>query len=204
MASASSLAFGLLIPFFLNLMNVFYAFTRFFNWFWAVFVIAYVVVSYIHHKAQGFSLTRYDFDKFSLNEGQFILPWEKLVSKLNMNKRLTPIFIECVLEPLVIFIISIVFIIIPFSRSVGVVLLLSSIIYSISYIAAYWRSRNDILDRNDERIMNEDMAEVFMGDVEIPDLPENTRIQLPPIMPEKKEHKEEIYKQIMVDTVAAR
>ncbi|MEO9803432.1 MAG: hypothetical protein ABJF04_09305 [Reichenbachiella sp.] len=205
-ASASTLGFALFLPF------VFYIFgayensallmwTRYFNVIWGLFVIGFMAMSYRHHKEQGFSLTRYDFDKFSLHEGRHNLPWERLLSRLNLNPELTPILIEIVLEPLIVFIAGFVLVVIPFSRAVGVVLILSSIAYSISYIGAYWRSRNDLLDKNDEGIMNRQFADVLIGDVEIPDLPENTRIKMPPIMPEKKEHKKRLYNQIVVETM---
>lgn len=204
--SASTLAFFLFFPFLLYLFGLHeqvpaLGWIKNFNVFWLLFVCAFLVMSFRHHKAQKFSLTKYDFDKFSLTEGDSILPWHKILGALNMSQSLTSIVREVIMEPLLVFIVGIVLAIIPFSRAVGVILIISSIIYALSYLAAYWRARNSILDSNDERIVNEDMAKVFMGDIDIPDLPENTRIKFPPILPQRKDQKEGIYNQMVVATM---
>ncbi|MEQ8627078.1 hypothetical protein [Ekhidna sp.] len=202
--SASSLAFVLTLPFLGYLFMLIksgatFGWLSMFNFFWLAFIIAFMFMSYRHHKTMGFSLTKYDFDKFSLKEGQYNLPWDKILLKVNIKDRLSPIIAEVVAEPILCFMIGFVLMIIPFTRGVGILIMISSVIYGLSYLGAYWRSRNSILDRNDERIMNEDMAKVFLGDIDMPELPENTRIKLPPIIPTKKKNKEGLYNQIVVE-----
>ena len=202
--SASSLAFFLILPFFGYLFMLIkaggvYGWLAMFNFSWLAFICVFMFLSYRHHKAMGFSLTKYDFDKYSVHEGKFNLPWGMILEKVKLKGKLSLLIAEVVAEPLLCFVVGFVLMIIPFTRGVGILIMISSVFYSLSYLGAYWRARNSILDKNDKRIMNMDMAKIFIGDVDMPDLPENTRIKLPPILPTKKENKEGLYNQIVVE-----
>ncbi|GAB5522852.1 MAG: hypothetical protein Roseis2KO_07240 [Roseivirga sp.] len=205
-ASALILGFFLFLPFVAYAIGLqhaapFLAWIEFFNFSWLLFIAAFIFASYKHHKTQGFKLTEYDFSKYSLYQGKEVIPWEKVLGRFNINPKLMPTLKETVFEPLVFFIIGIVLTIISPTRAIGITLVISSIIYGLSYFTAYWKARIFMLAKNDERIFNEDIAQVFLKDADIPDLPDNTRIQRPPIMPKTRKQREGIYNQMMVDTI---
>ena len=204
--TASFLGLTMISPLILNMTGVgdkvsYLSWINSFNFFWFLFVVAYSIMAFRHHRDMGFSLTKYDFTKFSLHDGDKMIPWSAILEKMGIHQKLNPLMIEVVIEPMAFLIIGIVFSILPFTRAVGIVLILSSITYSASYFGAYWKSRNSILNKNDERICNEDMARLFVGDIQMPGLPENTRIKMPTIVPENREIGEDIYRRMTPDTV---
>ena len=205
-ASALILGLILFLPFIAYAIGLqhaapFLAWIEFFNFSWLLFIAAFIFASYKHHKTQGFKLTEYDFDKYSQYQGTEIIPWKKVLGRFNINPKLMPILKETLFEPAIFFFIGIILTIIPPTRAVGITLIISSIVYGLSYLTAYWKARIFMLAKNDERIFNEDIAKIFLKDADIPDLPHNTRIQPPPIMPQTKEQRRGIYDQMMVETI---
>ena len=99
----------------------------------------------------------FDFARFSLSSGRIdrhfydIEFWGKSVSVRT---------IETVLEPGLFF--SIGFVLIIMGQPVGSLLVLCSIIYSMSYRAAYAIGDNFIMDKIDERICNEELVKSFV------------------------------------------
>lgn len=146
-----------------------------FNQGWLVFILGYLAVAFIRHRERSFSLTKYDFSLFSLSQGRSTIPWDKfLPGKFN-----NPVIIDCVLEPLMVFIISLVLLIIPYFAIVGLFLFFFSFFYSSFHWSKYYSARWAILDRNDERICNEDIASIFSSEQGLPAEPKNLRIRFP-------------------------
>jgi len=93
------------------------------------------------------------FDKFSLSTGDLLGFFENKVSNG------TPIYrVEKWYEPLPFFLAGIVLTVIPFTRVLGVLLVICSIFYSFSYVGAYALSRDFIMDKIDEKIAGEEMG----------------------------------------------
>lgn len=108
----------------------------------------------------------FDFARFSLSTGQ-IHRWFREFEW--QGKRVSVRAIETVLEPGLFFIAGLG---LWFGHQpIGLVLLISSLFYAFSYMAAYHEGDNFLMDKIDERICNEELANAFINDAE----PEDAR-----------------------------
>lgn len=101
---------------------------------------------------------RYDFDHFSLSSGEFN-PWVlrlcKVVGITNVR------YIETYVEPgLVLLLAAVVDSL--FDLNIAYFLMLMSLFYSLSYMAAYEIGDNFVMDKVDERICNEELERAFV------------------------------------------
>lgn len=99
----------------------------------------------------------FDFKRFSLSTGS-IHP--RFFSIELGGKPANVRTIETLLEPALFFLIGFFFWII--GQNVGTLLMISSLIYSISYQATYHRGDHFIMDKIDETITNEELAKAFI------------------------------------------
>ncbi|MBO0950587.1 hypothetical protein [Fibrella forsythiae] len=101
----------------------------------------------------------FDFARFSLSTGLI----NRFFYEFEINgRRFSVRTIETVLEPSLFFIAGMV---LWFStQPIGFVLLICSIFYSFSYIAAYTEGDNFLMDKIDERICNEELVNAFIND----------------------------------------
>lgn len=99
----------------------------------------------------------FDFGRFSLSAGHI----HPLFRKIRIGNRTADTrIIETTLEPALFAILGLFLILMR--QPIGVVLLLCSIIYSISYVAAYHQGDHFIMDKIDEMICNEEMVNSFV------------------------------------------
>lgn len=104
----------------------------------------------------------FDFKRFSLSGGyleEFYIQF--IPKKILLNPRKCDI----IGEPLPFFIVGLLLMIM--SQPLGYIFVVSSIIYSISYVAAYYNGDNLVMDMIDEIILNEEMESSFVGDEEM-------------------------------------
>ena len=99
----------------------------------------------------------FDFARFSLSTG-LIHPQFQAVEWY--GKRLSVRTIETVVEPG--FFGSIGFVLWMAGQPIGLILLISSIFYSFSYVAAYHQGDNFVMDHIDKLIVTEEMAKAFI------------------------------------------
>jgi hypothetical protein len=99
----------------------------------------------------------FDFARFSLSTGEIhtqILAFQWQGKKVDIRT------IETVVEPALFFFIGILLKL--FGQSVGTLLVVCSIFYSLSYVAAYVMGDHFVMDKIDEMICNEEMVSSFV------------------------------------------
>lgn len=128
---------------------------------WYVFLFAFVGISIYHWRKLKRSRSKFDFSKYSLYAGDI----HPLFSTIQINgKAPSTRLIECVLEPALFFLLglSLWFM----QQSIGTVLIICSIFYSLSYFAAYRQGDDFVLDKIDEMIIAEQMENIFIDDLD--------------------------------------
>lgn len=99
----------------------------------------------------------FDFQKFSLSTGQ-IDP--RITSLTFRGQKLDIRKIETLVEPGLFFTVG--FVLWLLGQNVGVLIMVCSIFYSLSYVAAYHQGDNMIMDKIDEMIFNDVFADVMI------------------------------------------
>lgn len=131
------------------------------NIFWYLYLATFIGMCIVRGREIQRLPSVFDFGRFSMSAGQ-ILPFFYTI-KLG-GKRADTRIIETLLEPALFFVIGILFCLI--GQSVGVLLLVSSIMYSLSYVAAYHKGDNFIMDKIDMIICNEELVSAFVDDLD--------------------------------------
>lgn len=126
---------------------------------WYIFLVLFLLKSIQHHLAMKRLPSIFDFQRYSLCGGTINPIFEKI--KLG-GKPADVRTIETLLEPGFFFIIGIVLWL--FGQNLGILLVVSSIFYSASYFNAYISGDNFIMDKIDEMICNQELANVFLND----------------------------------------
>ena len=99
----------------------------------------------------------FDFARFSLSTG--LIDPQFLTLELN-GRRFNVRTIETVIEPGVFFIFG--FVLWMAGQPIGLMLVIASIFYSLSYVAAYHQGDNFVMDHIDKLIASEEMAKAFI------------------------------------------
>ena len=125
---------------------------------WYVFLALFLVFSIIRRAEIRRSPSAYDFNKYSLSNGRIYplffklrLPWRKADTRL----------IETFFEPAFFFIVGLI-LWKSLNQSIGLVVVISSIFYSLGYIADYNTGDNFVMDKIDEMVGNEDLKKSFV------------------------------------------
>jgi hypothetical protein len=141
---------------------------------WYLFAFVFCYVSWLRWKEVRVSRSDFEFTRYSLSSGYF---HPKLVTYAYKNGKLDNRRMETLIEPAFFFIIGLGLTILL--QYIGILILLISIVYSLSYIAAYRAGDNFVLDKIDEMIASERMKENFAlgGDEAESDF--RTRARLP-------------------------
>lgn len=131
---------------------------------WYAFAFAFLYFSILRHREIPFNPSVYDFAKFSLYSGDthpFFLEFKKADGTSDMRR------IETVYEPLGFLAVGICLWLI--GQSLGILLFFSAWMYAASYQLLYSQGDQIILDRIDERLMNEEMENIFVFDKDAKD-----------------------------------
>jgi hypothetical protein len=108
----------------------------------------------------------FDFGRFSLSAGY---PHPLFYTIVINGKPVDGRMIETIFEPLFFLIIGLFLIL--FGQIVGILIVACSIVYSLSYMAAYSVGDNFVMDKIDELICNQELYNAFVDGVD----PNNTR-----------------------------
>ena len=124
---------------------------------WYVYLSGFLVMALKRRNEVKRLPSVFDFERFSLSSG--------IVNKQFYNfdfngKRPNIRTIETILEPGLFLLIGIFLAF--FGQTLGYLLMVCSIIYSLSYVAAYHIGDNFIMDKIDEMICNEEMVASFV------------------------------------------
>jgi hypothetical protein len=133
---------------------------------WYVFLGLFIYHSWQRNREIKKSASSFDFTKYSRYAGD-INPWFYKIKVSNTAPSTRTI--ETLYEPAVFFLGGVVLWIC--GQSIGVLICVSSIFYSMSYVAAYSYGDNFVLDEIDKIIFNEEMYRSFVEEM----APEDTR-----------------------------
>lgn len=127
---------------------------------WYLFFAVFLYFSWKQRKYTRRSRSLFDFSKFSISSGDihpvFFREDLPVIGKADLRT------IECYLEPLPFFVGGLLLMLL--GQAIGNLLVFASVMYCLGYIAAYRRGDNFILDKIDEIISNEELADSFMND----------------------------------------
>ncbi|PAW93161.1 hypothetical protein CKK33_06495 [Mucilaginibacter sp. MD40] len=123
----------------------------------SLFALAFLAMSIMRYKEIKREPGVFDFAKFSMYSGD-ILPFFYNI-KINGTEP-TRKTIATIYEPLVGFIIGVLLTL--FHSPVGIILMVCSIIYSVSYCGAHYQGDQFLMDMIDEMLCNEDLTETLV------------------------------------------
>ena len=137
-----------------------------FSWFWILFSFVFLGFAIKRKREINHDLQSFDDAKYSMYSGDEWSIWYRFENKLpRLFKRDTFFYnIERVYEGGLFLIVGFVFLFIPFSRYVGVLLIFSGASYMFTMYLRYLKSRDMVLDQIDDKIHNEDMHDAFTND----------------------------------------
>lgn len=159
---------------------------------WFIYTGAFFILSYIHIDEIDKHGSVFEAKRFSLSTG--IL--HPIFNKINLFEN--PRMKETIIEPAIFFIPG--FILWKFDQNIGIVLMICSIIYSLSYTAAYNNGNNFIMDKLDQMIFNEELEKVFLHDAQ----PQNARgVKMYSDKPTEEELRQKIYESVSDDEETA-
>lgn len=124
---------------------------------WYIYIIAFIVFGIKHHQDNKRLPSVFNFEKFSLSNGQL----SESIGKLPYFKDADVRVRECFLEPALFLIIGVLLAIV--GQYLGWLLIICSFFYSVSYIADYESGDNFIMDKIDEIILNKALASNFIN-----------------------------------------
>lgn len=152
---------------------------------WYLFLAVFFAAALKRRKEVERLPSVFDFARFSLSNGS---PHPALY-KFKLGKMETDVrIVSTIIEPAICFVIG--FILFVLHQLVGNLLMVCSVIYSLSYFAAYHIGDNYIMDKIDEIICNEELKETLVDGRE----PVNDRgFNFEPRMPENPEYKKKVY-----------
>jgi hypothetical protein len=129
---------------------------------WYLFLALFLVFCFIRRAEIKRNPSVFDFAKFSLYSGtinplffKIQLPWRKTNTRL----------VETIFEPALFFVAGLILWKL-LHQGIGLVVVISSIFYSLSYAADYAAGDNFIMDKIDEMIANEELEKSFVEGVE--------------------------------------
>lgn len=145
-----------------NLHHYFYpSYPQTLYWFykhWYAFIVVFLIVCLMRREEVKRLPSVFDFARFSLSTGEIHPLFIKLIE--SPRSGITVRLVETVLEPALFFFIGLV--LVWLNMDLGYLLILCSIIYSLSYVAAYHIGDNFVMDRIDEMICNQELSNAFV------------------------------------------
>ncbi len=124
---------------------------------WYVFVAAFGYFSYLRYREVRVKAGTFDFEHFSKSSG-YLLPYFELfkIGKWTPTNRQKEIY----LEPLHFFLAGLI--LFYLGQLLGILLIFCSVVYSLSYAAAYKHGDDFVLDLIDKHIFSRDITESFI------------------------------------------
>lgn len=131
------------------------------NKLWYSFCIFFLYISYQRKEEIKRLPSVFDFSRFSLYGGD-IHPF--LIDLIYKQKAFTIRQAEIFIEPLFFFLIGLALSIIG-QAPLGILIIICSLLYSLSYSGAYYLGDNFIMDKIDEMICSEELVNTFVSDL---------------------------------------
>jgi len=126
---------------------------------WYLLLVAFLVFTRKRWREVRRNPGVFDFALFTLYSGDINARFFDLHP---LGGRVSIRAVECIYEPAVIFVLGIVLSFL--GQRVGPLLMVSSVVYGLSYAAAYKRGDDFIMDKIDEIILNEEHENTFIND----------------------------------------
>jgi len=163
-----------------------------FNEVYLVFCILFLVMGIYHRlKIRRYISYGIDLEHFSLSDGVSIFPWYRLIGKKFLGLfRVNKLNIAMVLEPSVPLLLGVVFCLMPITRGMGSVLIISSISLMIRSLIKAQTARDYFLDQIDNMICKSEWYNVVVSKKS----PEETKgFSIPLSMPADINVRKEVY-----------
>ncbi len=126
---------------------------------WYLYLAAFVYFSWLRWMEVKREPGVFDFARFSLSTGNINPSFYKMAESMGLKP--TSRNISTLLEPLVCFVIGALLFLI--GQSVGTLIIVCSICYSLSYAGAYHLGDQFVMDTIDEMICNEELVDSFVN-----------------------------------------
>lgn len=157
-----------------------------------LFLSALVFRAWRHHRSMKRAPSTFDFAKYSWYNGD-LHPF--LLNLGWRGKKLSRRTIECWAVPTLFFVAGMVLAILQLK--LGWYLMISAYMYSLGYRRAHRANDNFILDKIDQRIVNEELAKVLLDDKAAPS---QTRWFDPPVhLPADPEQRQQVRDMVLAD-----
>lgn len=121
---------------------------------WYSFLVLFLIASYFRNREIARLPSVFDFERFSLSTGIPYAFFKELLPRTNIRQ------ISTLLEPALCFLIGLF--LFWLEKPVGILIILCSIIYSLSYAASYHQGDNFVMDQIDKMICNEELSASFV------------------------------------------
>jgi hypothetical protein len=151
---------------------------------WFLLIGLFLYKSIQHRKEIKRYGTAYDFERFSLSDGRIHDKWWDIIGKEYFGVKITRYLVHIILEPLVPIIIGLPFLIISYTRSFGLLLIVSGLFFGFRAFIKAYSARSSILDIIDEQICMKYDEEVL---VEQKSPEETAGLSVPIELPEDEE-----------------
>lgn len=155
-----------------------------------IFSCAFLVFAIIHRLEISRYGTAYDFKRFSLSDGEIAPFWYKIIGRKIGFIKVNHYLVTVLLEPAIPIIVGVLFTMIPFTRPVGVVLIICGFFFGANNFSKAQQGRNWVLDNIDKKISNEMKYDVFIGRKPKKD---TKGIYLPIELPEDEKTRKSLY-----------
>lgn len=156
---------ALFVPFIVN-QTVPYAdeYLEGFNYFYLVCLLAFLYASIRRRMETPKKLHEIDMNLFSKYDGTFQSYTVLLAQSIFKRTHIPDIQLK--IEPGLAVGSGLILFIFPFSRIVGLILIICGLMHLAREYTRYAKGKSFLLDLNDKKICDEDLAEVFIGDTE--------------------------------------
>ncbi|MFL1013240.1 hypothetical protein [Flavisericum labens] len=137
--------------------------------------------------------TSYNFDRFSLSDGEILPFWWDIIGKEYLGVKITRYRVHILLEPALPVIIGLFLALIPFTRGTGILILISGFMFGFRNFMKAHMARQRVLDAIDEQLIMK-----WKHDVLVEEKPksETKGLSLPIELPKSREMREGILEMV--------
>ncbi len=131
---------------------------------WFAFAGIYLWLSIRHRMEIKKYGTAYNFDRFSLSDGRIHDFWWQIIGKEYGGIKIDRYLFHVLLEPSAPFLVGFILIANPYTRAVGLLLMVCGILFAFRAFVKIQNARNAVLDIIDDQIVAEYQRSVIMED----------------------------------------
>ncbi len=135
------------------------------EWFsWYAFLAAFIIMSVKHYRDQKEAPSVFQARKYSLYTGRNFDFFKGLLGKLGPLGKANRRTVEIVIEPAFFLVIGLI-LWQTLGQTVGLLIVISSLMYSLSYLARYDEADNYMMDKLDSIIINRELQNVLVNEL---------------------------------------